>query len=440
MGLPRLYLLVAIPTLSALVAVVPPFQSPDEPNHVFRAYQVSRGAIFRRVSSRGYGGGDIDESLRWIVLPYLQVFNPTRAKASRERFAGARGVRWSGRSTFSENPVQASYGPFTYLPQALGLAVGRLFGMRVLDSYYLARILNGATAIALGHLALRWLQRGRLLAFIVLVLPMTLFQFASTSQDALQIASSLVIAALATRLEIAAIPSVMKLQVVIAALAALVALGRPPMIVFALLAFLPAPHAGRYAAAVLAVGLALAAMVGWLALSSFHGPLPPGTDPSRQLAMLLGSASAWPHVMVTAISHSSARWLEEGIGILGWLDTSLPRWFYRLATATLALAIIVDPYAAVRPRKVARVLYGAVFALGLVGVLLIHYVGYTPVGVREIGGVQGRHLLQLVPLLALAVGLSVSHPRAGGIATAGAALFGLTSAAVTLAAVTARYY
>jgi hypothetical protein len=430
---------VAIPAVAALVAVVPPFQSPDETNHLCRADQVSRGAIFRRVGPHGYGG-EVDDAVRWVIVPYLEVFDRRKAKASYERFAAARSVPWSGRLAFCDNPVQASYGPFTYVPQALGLGAGRLLGLRVLDSYFLARILTAAAAIALANLGLRRCRRGQLLAFIVLALPMTLFQFASTSQDALQIAGTVLIVGLATQLEATTTSRATALRLAIAGLAAVVALGRAPMVVVAFLALLPGLEAGPRRAAVLAVCLALAAMAGWFALSSLQGPLPNGLEPSQLVAILPRSARTFPGMVASTIAHSGAPWLEQGIGVLGWLDAPLPSWFYRPAMAALGLAIVVDPLVAGRPSRLARALYGVVFTLGFGGVLLIHYVGYTPVGAPSITGIQGRHLLQLVPLLGLALAVPVADPRARGPAIVLAAFFAVTSAAITLAAVMARYY
>ena len=186
LSLARLHLLVAIPAMALLVVLVPPIQSPDETLHVCRAGALSRGAIMSVTDEQGRVGGYVDSGLWWFRAHFLDIFGGRGGKMSWERFERARGLRWVGALTFCEIPG-LNYGPIGYAPQALGLLLGRLLGCSVLVSYYLARLFAAMTGLALGNAALRLMTCGRLLAFVVLVLPMTLFLGASTSQDALQI-------------------------------------------------------------------------------------------------------------------------------------------------------------------------------------------------------------------------------------------------------------
>ena len=68
----------------------------------------------------------------------------------------------------------ALYSPVVYVPQAVGLALGRLARMPLLDVYYLGRLLNLVASVALCY----WTA-------LIALCPMFLFEQASFSADSL---------------------------------------------------------------------------------------------------------------------------------------------------------------------------------------------------------------------------------------------------------------
>ncbi|MGH7896713.1 MAG: DUF2142 domain-containing protein [Candidatus Binatia bacterium] len=82
----------------------------------------------------------------------------------------------------------------------VGLGLGRAIELSVAQTFVAARVLNGLAACLAGFFALRICRRGRALMFATLLLPMTLSQVASASQDALIIGLSHVAIAMASRL------------------------------------------------------------------------------------------------------------------------------------------------------------------------------------------------------------------------------------------------
>lgn len=64
--------------------VVPPFQVPDEPNHFFRAYQLSEGEIIGEKQDNNAGGlvpkSLVDSMLLWSNLP----FHPEQKTTSKQ--------------------------------------------------------------------------------------------------------------------------------------------------------------------------------------------------------------------------------------------------------------------------------------------------------------------------------------------------------------------
>ena len=90
----------------------------------------------------------------------------------------------------------ASYGPVGYVPQAAGIAIGRLIGVEPLTAFYLGRLTNLLISIALAFFAIRLAPFGKPLFLLIGLLPMTMFELASLSCDALTISGAIFFTAL----------------------------------------------------------------------------------------------------------------------------------------------------------------------------------------------------------------------------------------------------
>ena len=88
------------------------------------------------------------------------------------------------------------YGWVGYLPQAAGIGLGRLVGASPLVCFYLARLANLFAAVALLFFAIRLAPFGKQLFVLIALLPMTMFELASVSCDALTISGAIFFTAL----------------------------------------------------------------------------------------------------------------------------------------------------------------------------------------------------------------------------------------------------
>ena len=90
----------------------------------------------------------------------------------------------TGPSQFEDVGLFATYGPAPYLPAALGIDVGRVFGASALAMTYLARILQVVAYIAIVALAIRRIPVHKWIVVVAALVPAVLFQAASVSADA----------------------------------------------------------------------------------------------------------------------------------------------------------------------------------------------------------------------------------------------------------------
>jgi hypothetical protein len=76
--LPLLFLFFVVPSVIFLAVCTPPFQSPDEPSHIFRAYQISEGGL-------AGSGAYIDPALDEVYEYYAQLPFHAEARSTTER-------------------------------------------------------------------------------------------------------------------------------------------------------------------------------------------------------------------------------------------------------------------------------------------------------------------------------------------------------------------
>jgi uncharacterized membrane protein len=112
----------------------PPFQTPDEFNHLKRAYLLSQGEIFLN-SENGHTGGNIDSGLLEFMSYYNAMPFHYDAKFSDEINEKAGVVNWSRNEVFSQLPNTAVYVHIIYIPQALLIKIAKSLELKIYDSY-----------------------------------------------------------------------------------------------------------------------------------------------------------------------------------------------------------------------------------------------------------------------------------------------------------------
>ena len=398
--LPWLFLVYALPSVIILSLIMPPFQVADEPEHIERADQISRGVMISDIL-----GGTIDGS--WVAIGALYQnmhFHPeVKQTVALAREAGA--IRWSGPKDHANFQNTAQYGPFLYLPQAIGVALGRFAGLSLARTLVAVRVINGFAACVIGFLALSICKRGRALTFATLLLPMTLSQFSSASQDALLISLSILAVAMASRALNRDRPASTAEFAVFAFIVVATTLARPPQFALALLA--PA-FVARRDPALRSKGLIATVAVGtvilWMRiLSGLTPPMPADQSLSGQFHRLLADPLLLPAVMMNSFARTGVWLLATVIGYLGWIDARMPDWYYLTAAGALVMTIVApnsrDRGPALWPGTLALLTFGAL----LTAVCAALYITWTPLGQVTINGMQGRYLLPVLPLLAWAV-------------------------------------
>lgn len=434
--LPWLFLIYALPSVLVLSIIMPPFQVADEAAHTERADQISRGTF---VSPRL--GGTIDGGWADMTNLYQPMWFHAEVKEPVEMARSAMRLRWSGPRDDVNFQNTAQYGPLLYAPQVAGLLMGRLLNVRLARALVLARMFNGLTACAVGFFALSICRRGHALMFTTLLLPMTLSEFASTSQDALIISLSILVIAMASCIIAERRAASLTEFAIFALIVVATTIARPSQFALALLtpAFLGRRDSGWTLKVVIGAAAVIAVII-WMRILSGLTPEPgPGSSLSGQFRLMLANPLLLPKVMINTCARSGDWLARTVVGYLGWTDAIMPSWFYRTAGFTLFLALIA-------PGNHGPALWpGALGLVTVAGLITLFsaalYITWTPVGQGWINGLQGRYILPVLPLLAWGTpewGVDVERVLAPGWYSV--VFFPLVTMAVTPLVIMGRYY
>lgn len=181
----KIFLIIIIPLGLIHVFLSPLGRIPDEIYHSRRAYEVSLGHLITDIDEvNDERGRMLPQDLRVVVSENISYeAMKDRIKLVEEQYAGT--------EDFMTFPNVAVYTFISYVPQALGIAITRIFTSNILVILYAGRIVNFAFFVTIIYFAIRKLPFKKLAVLLIAALPIGIQQAASLSPDALTNALSI---------------------------------------------------------------------------------------------------------------------------------------------------------------------------------------------------------------------------------------------------------
>lgn len=382
-----------------MLQIVPAFQAPDEFNHFYRAYSFSQGEIVVKD-----GKTDIDTG----VLAFDQKFShlPSRVENKVGNDILSSKNHWENQNASVSFPNTAVYFPVVYTPQALAILIGKTAGLSVDSTYYLARMLSLLGCVLCLYAADR-VYRTPAAAGLLFLMPMVVFQAATTGPDALSFSISAVIAAFLCKAFYAEKPFENRDFYILSALIFILVTSRINLTPLALLPFLIAYRHKQKKWYILTL-LNIALICVWILLamkvvgaaSSFNHGMTSGeklkvflADPGRLLGYFWSTFTD---------KNMMKDYLFQYIGVLGWLDTALKKSFYHFVLIFLPLfgllAMNGNPKAFFKNINNSQTwLTMSVLLSGVLLTFFILLLAWTDISKRNvIEGVQGRYFIPIV--------------------------------------------
>jgi len=394
------------PFALAYSGITAPFRGADEYNHFFRAYHVSIGRMTAHHAAFGVVGEELPASLLTLAraaadFPRL----PSIASSSAQFRAANRILLDPNRTAIINFPNSALYSPLVYAPAATGIAFGRLLGQHTLWLFYLARCFSALAVASLLAVAIKTLPPPAESFAILPLVPMALFQTAMIGADGFTIALGLLFTAeiLRLRFDRREIARVSRWKLLLLAL--LLSQLRPPYPLIGVAIFaVPGESFHDKGDAYSFLGLFFLLLLvpcflwNWIAAGLFSQMRPDlVTDPHQQLALILQAPSRFLAVLRLEFVNHGVAHLRELIGYFGWRNFPLPWPLIVLVTAALLVSACAVDISALRINSRMRLCFLALAAIGIIGVALVIYLTWDPVGADEVAGFHGRYFLPFLP-------------------------------------------
>ena len=423
--------------------IIPSFQSPDEFDHIERAYLLSKGVIILD-SQQHASGGKVDTGLQAYMAAYeVLPFRPDR-KLSVAEVDAAKKIRWTGVSQFRAAPGTGFYFPISYLPQAIGLSVGEKLGLTIDSSYQLARYLTLVSIIVILFCSFN-LYPVNPLVFAILFLPMSIFQLSSASLDGITIAMS--VFSIAAFLRISSErentkPWLFYVFTVVVSLLVMTKIHLLPLLLLVLGACF-FTRKNRY---FLLFIFSVVIVVLW---SVIVAKTTVGFEQTTKVPIgnLVLYYSTHPmrffYLLYVTIQQFAVSYRQSFLGVLGWLDTSFSiKQYHYFGAGIVLIGLLSFSFKQWKTDYLPRLLlvFCALCSMSLVFLSMLMIVNQHPANI--INGVQGRYFLIPVVMLAYAISgnLKINEGVARKIALvflAGFVIFTVTSTSKLLIA---RYY
>lgn len=444
--------------------VTPPFQVPDEFEHFYRAYQISDFHFISEMQE-DIAGGFLPSSLSqtgaiWSHIP----FHPDK-KATPKHFADSFKIPLNpAEKIFTPFVNVARHHPVRYLLPAIGISIGKLLGLSPIFLIYLGRFSSLVISIVMTAIAIKITPAFKWVFLLLALTPTAVFQRSSLSGDDLTTALSYIVIAIVLRFLL--VPdsdseltetTVEHRQIsdrsilLLGFLSILLGLCKIAYFMIPSLVFLiPIRKFGSLKRYLLSCSLIMAsgivALLIWSqvnheVMSSAGGYRLPDIDPSAQLRFTLAHPLHFLAAVWRDVANHLLIYLDHFIGVLGWLDTTIPDivpLFYCIVFTTVAL--FDSEHRLYLPLK-HKSLFQFIVAFTILLIYFLHYLIWNPVGATVVEGMQGRYLAPIAPLALLLLythkTAAILRPGQLGWLSVSYTAFALT---LSLASLWARYY
>jgi len=408
----------------AIAVFTPPLRGADERDQFTRAYQISSGTITTVHRGNYYGA----------LLPsgyQTDMHDLTVATYNdKDQTAFLRSLSEpppTGHRVFVEDGTFATYGPGAYVVYAAAIAVGRAIGLGIVELIYLARFAGVLAYALLFALAVRRLPIHRWVLVACGLIPEAVNQASTVSADGMTMVLAFLVVAEALALALDRRARTPRVLVEVALASALLALAKPPYMLFVLLLVIPAWRFRRRLlvplGAVCAVSAVLAGL--WLSYEDHHSMRQdlPGFwlgFPNKysyafrdihikgQLHFIESNPVNFLHVVLNTFAYKGLAFPDQMFGLMATFQ--LPVTLVVLSAVIVVAAWFVPDAGAARtlPRLDRTVLLVVTTVIGL-GVCALIYAGANAYRAPRIDQLTPRYMLPLLP--AWMVGLAPTRWR-----------------------------
>lgn len=402
----HLFLMIAPIVCIFFMLVMPTFKSHDEYYHWLKAYEVSEGNLMTPIKD-GIQGSIMPDSVAevfpsdWIHMTYSDAKEILNVKLNEEE----QGIL---------NPETAAVYSFVqYVPQAIGICIGRLVTDNVYIITYAGRAINMMFAILILYLAIKITPFGKKLLLIPAMIPIAIEGFTSLSPDAMTISISFLYIAYILYLAFGNKEKVkIKDKAILLLLSIIIALCKIvyiPLVMLILIIpkykFKNESNKNKLLNFIIIAGIAIIINLSWLAISSRYLSTFREGDSTVQVMLAISNPIEYLQKLLYTVNLYGNKYTMSLFGSeLGWGE--LVKLYSIIPYAFLGIycfSAIIDDEIKGKFEKY-QIFWMALVVIAILGLIFTSlYVQWTVVGSNRIEGVQGRYFLPILPLITILI-------------------------------------
>ncbi|WP_170972058.1 DUF2142 domain-containing protein [Bacillus yapensis] len=408
----KVFLIIIFPIGLLLAIMIPPFDQLDELEHYYRAFEVSEGNIINQMTVDGYGN--------YIPVSLVDTVSNVRYIHQDGYKYGlvkdAFGVRLNPENRVLLRNYASSYPPIIYLPQSLGILIGKAFDSPLL-MMFLGRIINLLAYISIMYFAIKIAPIKKFVFFLLALLPISVVHATSLSADAITNSTALLFVSYILYLAYGKVAEVnWKHIMVVISIGLFIALSKlvyiPMILLFLIIPFKKFKDKKDYINKIILVliGCTIPFII-WNLLNISNLSVPDlrinqNVSPKDQVMFVLTHPlyymkvvldtmySLGPTQLITMVGKAATNYVYQAPSIV----------IYTYIFMLLFFGIVNDKNdLLVEHRKIDKGIFLLIFISVFVLIYTALYVGITNIGDPIIGGIQGRYFIPIAVFLILSL-------------------------------------
>lgn len=382
--------------------LVIPLTKYDEHTHFWRAYEISERKILSSWNNqlpKSIIRLSIDENGEYHL--YDRTYSDLRENLQTDLNKNDKEGLFVGGA--------AAYSPFNYIPQIVGILIGKILNLNPMLIVYMGRLTNFIAFIIFIYFAIRLMpkEKWKNIIIVVALLPMTLNLATSLSPDALAISLSMLLISYILNIKYKQ-EKIKPIQILIltglCVMTSLVKIAYLPLVILFLL--IPSDKFKNkkmyYAIFVAILLITIIINLLWMGISSGSSAAAIRTNPEEQVYFALANPLDFIKNMTYTIMENVNEYITTMIG--GWNTTSF-------GTMLLVIVIVLTTFSANENNKnskedeiTLKMRDKIIIAASIIFVILLIFAGlymqWTVATCNRVEGIQGRYFL---PILAISL-------------------------------------
>lgn len=391
------------------MATVPLYMVPDETEHYSRALDISEGKFISPQNEEGKVIRTLSFPKEWMERMHSQYDIISNSDSK------------SDGTNYNEDAYDntALYSPVTYIPQAIGIKISKIFTNNNLCISYMAKMVNFLFILFITYFAIKYTPFGKEIMMLISLIPMNIYESISLSSDGMVVAIIFAMISLVLNLRYTNSKLNKKKLCLLYLFAIIIALNKIVYVPVCLIYFLipkdKFKNEKQYWTNVAILGAMVAILsIGWILISSrYLIEYRPGVNSSEQIKFIISNPMRYILIICNTIIKNGESYLSTMFGAsLGWLNIEINRLIIYIYIFSIFYYIIKgkkENKNAIKNDKITRINMGIIYIIISLLIFTSIYVQWTPVRNSIIEGIQGRYFIPILMLFILSITKNVEE-------------------------------